>query len=75
MFKLLVILFVNIQSTFKKLFIRDPQGSILRPLLFKILINDVIGFIKRSSLYNFADYSTITAFQKDIALLKKNSSK
>ena len=71
MFKLLVILFVNIQSTFKKLFIRDPQGSILRPLLFKILINDVIGFIKRSSLYNFADYSTITAFQKDIALLKE----
>ena len=44
---------------------------ILGPLLFNIFINDLIGFIKKSSLYNFADDNTITAFEKDITLLKE----
>ena len=41
------------------------------PLLFNIFINDLIGFIKKSSLYYFADDNTITAFEKDITLLKE----
>ena len=40
-------------------------------MLFNIFINDLIGFIKKSSLYNFADDNTITAFEKDITLLKE----
>ena len=60
----------NIQSIFETLLFRIPQESILRPLLFNIFINDLMGVIKKSSLYNFADDNTITAFEKDITLLK-----
>ena len=37
-------------------------------MLFNIFINDLIGFIKKSSLYSFADDNTITAFEKEITL-------
>ena len=39
--------------------------------LFNIFINDLIGFIRKSSLYNFADENTIVAFEKDITLVKE----
>ena len=39
----------NIQSIFQALLSGVPQGLILRPLLFNILINDLVGFIKKSS--------------------------
>ena len=40
-------------------------------MLFNIFTNDLTFFIKNSSLYNFADYNTITAFEKDITLFKE----
>ena len=61
----------NIQSTFQTLLSGVSQGSILGPLLFNIFIGYLIGFIKKSSLYNLADDNTITAFAKDITLLKE----
>ena len=44
----------------------------LGPSLFNIFVNDLVGFIKTSSLYNFADDNTIAAFEKNTALLKEN---
>ena len=43
---------------------------ILGPLLFNIFINGLIGFIRKSSVYNFADDNTITIFERDIILSK-----
>ena len=40
-------------------------------MLSNIFINNLIGFIKKFSLYNFADDNTKTAFEKDITLLKE----
>ena len=60
----------KIQSTFKTLFSEVPQGMILEPLLFNIFINGLIGFIRKSSVYNFADDNTITIFERDIILSK-----
>ena len=53
----------NIQSTFQTLLSGVPKGSILRLLLINMFINDLTGFIKKSSLYKFAD--------SDITLLKE----
>ena len=39
--------------------------------MFNIFINDLIGFLKKSSLYNFAGDNTITAFENDITLLRE----
>ena len=36
-----------------------------------MFINDLIGFIKKSLLYIFADDNTIVAFEKDIILVKE----
>ena len=42
-----------------------PQSSILGTLIFNIFLNDIFSFIKKSSLHNYADDNTLSAFAAD----------
>ena len=46
-------------STYQRIITGVPQGSILGPLFFNILINDPFISIDKSTLYNYADDNTL----------------
>ena len=58
------------QSTFETVLLDFLQDRSLDHCYFNTFINDLIGFIKKWSLHNFANDNT-TAFEKDITLLKE----
>ena len=47
------------------------QGSILGPLLFNILINDILFFVEKSEICYFADDNTVYSCGKDLAKIKQ----
>ena len=52
-----------------------PQGSILGPLLFLILFNDVVDVIEHSSILKYADDTVLYVADKDIQSINAKLSK
>ena len=48
------------------------QGSILGPLLFNIFLNDIIMFISKCNLCNYADDSTLYSTGKYLNRIRRN---
>ena len=54
------------EISFQIILSRVREGSILRPILFNLFINDLFFFIKESELANFEDGNTIYVGRKDL---------
>ena len=53
-------------SSWLEIFLVGPQRSILGPLLFNILLNDLLWFNEKTDICNFADNNTLlcTIYQR-----------
>ena len=53
-------------SNYQKIISGVPQSSILGPIFFNLLTNDLFFFVSDVSLHNFADDNTLSAFAETI---------
>ena len=62
----------NTLGDWRKIIAGVPQGSILGPLLFNIFLNDIFFFLKDANLGNYADDSTLYAYNKNLETVISN---
>ena len=56
----------HFKRTFLKIIKGVPQGSIPGPLFFNIFLNNIFYFVKKSNLYNYANYNNLSYSHPDL---------
>ena len=53
-------------SEWLEIILGAPQGSILQSIFFNVFISDLLLFIKKTGICNFADNTTLYACRKEL---------